>query len=207
YVVTSTADDAGSTCEADAACTLRQAITAANASGVPSTVDFDIAGSGVHTIQPQSELPDITGTTTIDGTSQPGFSGCANGPVIELDGTNVVGAGSRDGLVITGDDSTIRGLTINRFSFPGRGILVQGGGGGTMECNWIGTNNTGTAAAGNWVGISVFSPGNTIGGVGAAATRNVISGNGESGIRLQAPNTVIEGNYIGTDAAGQHALG
>ena len=46
---------------------LRQAITDANAAGGADTIDFNIVGSGVHTIVPASTLPLITGPVTIDG--------------------------------------------------------------------------------------------------------------------------------------------
>ena len=204
YVVTSTADTAGSTCDASTPCTLRQAITAANATAVSSEIDFDIPGTGVQTIQPSSQLPAITAPTRIDGTTQPGFTSCATGPMlIELNGS---ASGGADGLLITGGSSTVRGLAIDRFANPGSGIHLQGGTGNRIACNYIGTNPAGSAPAGNWVGVIADSAGNTIGATPVGAG-NVISGNGESGIRLQAPNNVVEGNYIGTDATGQHGLG
>ena len=51
---------------------LRQAVLDANAATTASTINFDIPGAGVHTIQPLTQLPDITGNITIDGYSQPG---------------------------------------------------------------------------------------------------------------------------------------
>src|SRR5262245_27768694 len=54
---------------------LRQAILDANAQanvGGPDRVEFNIPGSGVHTITPLSALPDITDPGTIDGYTQPG---------------------------------------------------------------------------------------------------------------------------------------
>ena len=53
---------------------LRQAILDANASAGADVIDFNIAGAGVHTITPTSELPPITDTATIDGYTQPGAS-------------------------------------------------------------------------------------------------------------------------------------
>jgi hypothetical protein len=53
------------------------------------------------------------------------------------------------------------------------------------------------------------APGNTIGGPLAAA-RNVISGNGSSGIQLLGPDAAgnrVEGNLIGTDINGAPVLG
>ncbi|HEY1380878.1 MAG TPA: right-handed parallel beta-helix repeat-containing protein, partial [Gemmataceae bacterium] len=79
--------------------------------------------------------------------------------------------------------------------------LVQG--------NYIGTDATGTADLGN-IGDGVLVQGysgNTVGGP-AAGAENVISGNGRDGIELSATGaTAVQGNLIGTDAAGTTALG
>ncbi len=180
---------------------LRQAIIDANANPGADTIVFNIPGGGIHTITlgGTTALPTITGNVLIDGWSQPGYSGT---PVIELNGNNAgtllkgltLGAGS--------DGSTIRGLIVNRFT--GTGIEISSSGSHTIQGNWIGLNNAGTAASANAVnGIYAWSSsGNLIGGT-TAAERNVISGNTRQGIYFDAVNTsVISGNYIGTDAAG-----
>src|SRR6185437_796051 len=77
-----------------------------------------------------------------------------------------------------------------------------------VEGNFIGTDVTGTHALGNGdkgVGIA-WDNGNTIGGTVAGAG-NVISGNGPAGIEVNANNTLIAGNYVGTDASGTIAIG
>jgi CSLREA domain-containing protein len=186
-------------------CTLREAINAANAHPATDTIDFNIPGGAPQTIRPLTPLPTITDPAVIDGTTQPGFVSCAAGPVIQLDGTSV-GGPVRDGFSVSAGSTTIRGFVINRFSFPGRAVYITGSGGNTVGCNYIGTNLAGTAASSNWVGVSVNSPNNAIGGAGAGA-RNVISGNQEIGIRLQANDNVVQGNYIGTNAAGNAGLG
>ena len=56
-------------------CTLREAINAANAGSGGDSISFNISGTGVHTINLSSALPTLNKTVTIDGTSQPGFSG------------------------------------------------------------------------------------------------------------------------------------
>ncbi len=53
---------------------LRQAILDSNSNPGPDTIDFNIPGSGVHTISPTSALPTITDPVLIDGYSQPGSS-------------------------------------------------------------------------------------------------------------------------------------
>ena len=69
----------------------------------------------------------------------------------------------------------------------------------------IGTNEAGTAALANTIeGIYVAQPGGTIGGTSAGAA-NVISGNGTYGLYIGAA-CLVEGNLIGTNAAGTAAL-
>src|SRR5205085_2492969 len=58
---------------------LRQAILDSNASpppppGTSNLIVFSISGSGVHTIMPATQLPDITQPLEIDGYTQPGAS-------------------------------------------------------------------------------------------------------------------------------------
>src|SRR5207245_2771692 len=87
---------------------LRQAILDANANAGADMIAFNISGAGAHTIIPASALPTITDPVTIDGTTQPGFSG---NPLIELNGSNAFG----NGFTINAGSSTVRGLIINRF--------------------------------------------------------------------------------------------
>ena len=111
---------------------------------------------------------------------------------------------SADGLTITAGGSTVRGLDIERFS--GSGIVLAGFGGDTVEGNYIGVDATGTIAQANGgAGVTVRSGNNTIGGT-APATRNVISSNTGYGIDISGKNTLVEGNYIGTNATGAAAL-
>jgi parallel beta-helix repeat protein len=180
---------------------LRQAILDANATAGTQTIAFNIPGSGVITITPLSALPTITDPVIIDGTTQPGFAGT---PIIELNGVN---AGSlSSGLVITAGNSRVRGLVINRFR---GGIDLTQNGSNVIEGNYIGTNATGSVAAGNvFIGISISggSNNNIIGGATAAA-RNLISGNGFEGIRIfNSSGNQVLGNFIGTNAAGTAAI-
>lgn len=212
YTVNSTGDTDADGC-GDAECTLREAITAANANAGVDTIAFNIPGAGPHTIQPTSQLPLITDAAIIDGYTEPGSSvnTLAQGTnavlMIELDGTN---AGAAGGLFIhTGGGVTIRGLVINRFGTDG--ILMHNTAtGSVIEGNFIGTNTAGTAAGPGSADEGVDldnSHGNTIGGTSPAA-RNLISGNGDNGIDLEqsAANNTIIGNLIGTDATGTGAV-
>lgn len=76
----------------------------------------------------------------------------------------------------------------------------------TIQGNYIGTDPTGTRAVGNRIGINAYVT-YIIGGT-AEGAGNVVSGN-ETGLHLIGYSTqnVIQGNYVGTDAAGMTALG
>src|SRR5205085_5156617 len=102
--------------------------------------------------------------------------------------------------------STVRGLVINRF---GNGIVILSSA-NTVAGNYVGLDPTGAIGLGNATGVEVEGASNTIGGT-TAADRNVISGNVFNGVRVFAtPGTVagnvIQGNYIGTSAAGTAAI-
>jgi CSLREA domain-containing protein len=89
--VTSSADDLTPN---DGAVSLREAITAVNASndlgdpditaqnpgtfGTSDAVHFNISGSGVHTISPASALPALIVPMIIDGYTQPGVRNSAH---------------------------------------------------------------------------------------------------------------------------------
>ncbi len=181
---------------------LRAAIDNSNLQIGTQTIDFAIAGAGVHTIQPATALPDVTDTVIIDGTTQ----GVSVTPLIELDGTNA-GAGAL-GLKIKTGGSTVKGLAINRFG--GAGIRLVNGNSNIVVGNLIGTNTAGTADLGNaGDGVQIVnSDNNTIGGL-TAADRNLISGNTRYGVSIDAASTgnVVEGNLIGTNLAGTGDLG
>lgn len=204
---------------------LRQAILDANAAPGADLIDFNIPGGGVHTISPTSALPAITGPVTIDGYSQPGASpnslALGNNAVqlIELNGST---AGQVNGLRLYGGNSTVRGLVINRFQI--NGIEVQSSA-NVIEGNFLGTDPTGTLDRGNgtFQGDNIYirpvggqpmgwehsADGNRIGGTTPAA-RNVIAGarNGFAGLHISVSSyNVVQGNYIGTNAAGTAAIG
>ena len=183
---------------------LRQAILDANNSPGSDNIDFNISGSGVHTISPLSALPQITAPVTIDGTSQPGYHPSNPVPIIELDGTS---AGSSAGLRFgTGSDgSVIRALIINRFQREG--IIINGSDNILIAGNYVGTNSAGSTAQGNNFGVELVfnSNGNTIGGTTAVA-RNIISGNGTNLVIGLSSDNLVQGNYIGINASGTGLL-
>lgn len=182
---------------------LRAALQAANSAAGAGVVTFNIAGSGVHVIQPLSPLPVLTAPVTIDGYSQPGAAantsaGGENATIsVALDGAN---AGPlAEGLVLSGGHSLVRGLAV--YHFGGNGIVLIGGDGNTLSGNFIGTDATGAAAPNGRNGVLLNnSLENVIGGT-VAGERNLISANAGSGIGITGNYTgaeTIAGNFIGS---------
>lgn len=189
-------------------CTLRAAVEQANAIVGADTINFNLPGGGVKTIRPTSSPLTIVDTVTIDGYSQPGSAVATNTApanlLIALDGDDTLDIG----LVIAASNSKVKGLAI--YSFTDTGIEIAAGG-ARIEGNHVGTDAAGTLDLGNgFYGIRMVSaPNGIIGGLNSAS-RNVISGNDYTGILIGgsgASNNQIQGNYIGTNAAGTAALG
>jgi hypothetical protein len=103
-----------------------------------------------------------------------------------------------DGLLLTASNNTIRGLVINRFT--DNGLEFFGSNNNRIECNFSGTNVTGTAALSNGDdGVLIFNgSNNTIGGTTAGA-RNLFSGNNDHGIGIRG--SASTGNIYGASSA------
>ena len=110
-----------------------------------------------------------------------------------------------DGTIIGGDHTAGLGNVISGNITHGiyladssTSVMVQG--------NWIGTNAAGDGIIGNGfdgVRIEGGASGNTIGGDRTANLGNVISGNTQVGVHINSgDNNVVQGNWIGTNAAG-----
>ncbi|MGY8871988.1 MAG: LamG-like jellyroll fold domain-containing protein, partial [Pseudomonadales bacterium] len=184
----------------DAAISLREAIIAANNTSGTDTINFNIAGTGTHTISLTSALPAITEAVIINGTTETDFSGT---PLIAIDGSS---AGVVNGLWLQAgsDGSTIRGLQI--LNAGNDGITIDSSN-NLIAGNYIGTD--GIADLGStYDGIRISGSNNIIGGT-TASDRNVIAGNNDDGIQLQstATGTIIAGNYIGVNASGLASIG
>src|SRR5512140_1599788 len=220
--VNSTADVAAN----DGACTLREAILAANtntASGAAAgecaagaagldTIVFALPGAGVQTITTLLRLPAITEPVFINGYSQPLSSpntlavGDNAVILVEIDANNLAG----DALTInaTAPNSVIQGLAIRRAG--GAGLVTVLGDNSKVQGNFLGTNAAGTAVGpGSSYGVFVGAVNVLVGGT-APSERNVISGN-SANINVQSPtgvaaSAVIQGNYLGTNASGTAAL-
>jgi hypothetical protein len=160
---------------------------------------------------------------TIDGIIASFDYSADEGPNNLLIQGNLIGTDATGELPLGNGNSAVAleggvGITIGGTS-PGAGNVLSGNSyagiadfspasGVVIEGNLIGTDESGTKALGNSVdGIQVDNgSGATIGGLTAGA-RNVISGNGQSGIELDSSDNLVEGNFIGTDVSGTNALG
>ena len=181
----------------DGSGSLREAITLANATAGADTITFNIPGAGVKVINLVAPLPEVTDTVVINAATQPGYSGT---PLIELNGSN---AGFASGLVISAGNSTVRGLAIG--SFQSSGIVLRSCNNNLIQGNYIGIDATGTERRQINTGLLLSNSSNNIIGGTSAAARNVISGNNK-GIEIFGAGNTIQGNFIGTNAAGTAAI-
>ncbi len=200
--------------------------TAANAFGTKDTIDFNISGGGVQTIEPASPLPTLTTAVTIDGYSQPGASAATANTLatieIEIDGENAGTSSTSVGLRVEGANVTIDGLAVNRFWSDGIVLvgsdamddLVWGNYLGVSPSSGTGAGNPNVGNGGSGVVIANGPSNDTIGGT-SAADRNILSGNSFYGVDITGAGVggqglnqddVVEGNYIGTDASGTIAI-
>ncbi len=87
------------------------------------------------------------------------------------------------------------------------GIKINGGDGINIYGNYIGIDSSGVQAANGQDGISISNTAsNVIIGGETAGHRNIISGNTNHGLKIQADGTQISGNYIGTNLTGDAAI-
>jgi hypothetical protein len=184
--------------------------------GDPATITLGCGGA----------LPILnTGDDTVDGSAagvivEGGGTDMFTCFVITSDSNTIKGLGIKD---CTFGVDIREGAQNNAVggSGPGEGNVISGNrhgveirGDGTdhnsVKGNFIGTNAAGDTAVGNHFGVMISgdAQNNTIGG-STEAERNVISGNLSDGVRITGDGTdhnSIEGNYIGTNAAGDAAL-
>jgi titin len=218
---TITVTGTGNSIAVDGAVTLAEAIASINAGsntnadviasgsyGTNDTIAFAISGAGVHTILVDSSLV-LNKPAKIDGYTQPGASantlGSGHGSNAKLQIELSIQAGG--GFALFGGSSIVQGLVVN-----GNGILLRNFGGNTIAGNFIGTDAAGSVATAQSssavtnVYIDWSSPNNTIGG-NTPAARNLISGAAQAqGILVGSPGNVIQGNLVGTNAAGNAAI-
>jgi hypothetical protein len=181
---------------------LRAAILAANADASPGSDVIKFSVSGAITLT--SDLPAITNTVQIDGTSAPSF--VAGGPpVVELNFNGHAGLTFSTGS----SGSSLLGLALGNAA--GNGVTLNSSN-ITLDGNYIGLHANGTAFgnAGDGIYVSSLSSNNNIGinPTGASGVvSNVISGNGGNGIAFHgSTGNVVVDNRIGTSTDGSAAF-
>jgi hypothetical protein len=144
------------------------------------------------------------------------------GCFLGADPTGESAALNQNGVEIDNSSNTIGGPNVgdrnviseNAPVGPGGGVYVPDKAhnplgliptGNVIENNLIGLDAAGNKALGKGMGVEDHGSGDTYGGT-SAGMGNVISGNSYGGIRCYA-SINIEGNEIGTNAAGDAALG
>jgi titin len=155
------------------------------------------AAQGVQVLGAATTGTSITGNyigtnaagTAAVGNGDDGIATTSSAPAITVGGTT-----SGAGNVISGntDDGVFISTTATSSVFLG---------------NYVGTNAAGTAAVANG-GDGIHAQAQvTVGGT-ASGSRNIISGNTANGLYLDstADSSVVQGNYVGTNAAGTAAI-
>ncbi|MEZ5464538.1 MAG: right-handed parallel beta-helix repeat-containing protein [Lysobacteraceae bacterium] len=202
FTVTSTANSGAGT--------LRQAIIDANVAPDADTINFNIAGAGVHDIALSSALPDIIHPLTINGYSQPGSAANSNpyssNAVILIDihpATPFAFSGLQ--FLFNSTSSKVSGIALNRFGPSQLSFLSD-------DCRLTGSfiglaadgTTSFTGAPGTSNGVVVQGDDCEIGG-NTFATRNVVSGNISTGIYVASDNVLIQNNLVGTSSSGGSA--
>lgn len=207
-------------------CSLRGAITAANATPDSDRIEFDIpdtdasyqASTAHWRIDVASALPLIEQSVEIDGYTQPGAventvtpdAGGSNAILkIELQNVSV---NPLDGLSSGNNFNALivlRGLAIHHFANQ---IAYFSSAPNRVEGCFLGTDISGALAAnaGNHSqnGIRLLGNGNYVIGGTSAAARNLISGLYNGIVSYQTLSSVrIEGNLIGSDVSGTVSIG
>jgi hypothetical protein len=212
---------------------LRAAIDSANNHAGRDTIEFYISGTGVKTISPLTQLPNLMDPSGvfINGLTQSGASMGVNPPAtltlkVEINGAN---AGNCYGIFVDCDNNRIQGLIINNFALDG--ISVEAGpvlNTSNNEICWniIGLDSIGSMPIGNcynptglWAGVRIYNvpaDGGTSVATDNHIEENLISGNSPFGdgvqiVGPQVPGDVfgnfVERNFIGTDINGMMDLG
>ncbi|HZQ66186.1 MAG TPA: hypothetical protein VFA66_13275 [Gaiellaceae bacterium] len=170
------------------------------------------AASGARNLISGNDAPNAT-AVRLTGAGTTGNA--VEGNFIGTDAAGGAALPNRTGVLIEGgaDDNTIGGPGSHaRNVISGNlldGVDVEASG-NVISANYIGTNAAGTAAVPNQlsgVGIRSGANDNTIGGT-ASGTRNVISGNKQDAVCICGPSSgnLVEGDYIGVNAAGDGAV-
>jgi hypothetical protein len=149
-----------------------------------------ISGSVTRGVEIQGNNTSVQGNKI--GTDAGGTADLGNGS----EGVYVVGTAAN--IVIGGASVAARNVVSGNGGYGIR--LASNGTNVSVQGNYVGTDATGSSDLGNSLsGVLV--------GVGFKSIfQNVISGNDQEGVHLTASNNFVQGNFIGTNAAGTAAL-
>jgi len=180
------------------------------------------AGFGANGLRVTAGNSTIT-SLVVRGFQASFFGGGGSGIVLETGGGNFLGdtdavGNTGAGVLVLNSSSNTVGPSVlgglrNVISGNGTGIRIEGNSSqNTVIGNRIGTDITGTVDMGNSLDGVIVSggTGNRIGGADIHVFfENVISGNGGNGVTITgtATGTLVRGNKIGTNAAGNVDLG
>lgn len=198
-------------------CSLRRAIVQARAlapAARPALIQFNLPEDAAEGWDATLDLWHLTilaptdtyvfrdltgGQITIDGTTQPG--GRTTGPKIILVGPSTLKRGIN---ISSGEGYLIRGLGFQNFSV----MLTLSGLNSTLEQNWFGLNDEGTAPA--WRNEDDHSQGSGTGGVDltSVATGDIIQNNVFLGLignaaTIRGDGNLFDGNFVGTNGEGE----
>lgn len=207
-----------------------QAITVTSGSGVTIWANFHYTDSIVYSADSNTVLGNYIGTD-INGATVPligtdiytlthsGNTG-AGVRIVGGQANTVGGTDPEDRNILSGNE--LDGVRIEAVAFDDPPTLTRAANDNVVQGNYIGTDVTGIADLGNVnagvhiCGLVDDADNNLIGGTtdttpggNCTGACNTISGNGASGVMIlggQASDNTVQGNYIGTNRAGDTAI-
>jgi hypothetical protein len=225
--VDTTSDLASDNCGPGNACSLRGAMIAANATPASDVIAFNIPESDpgfqsatghwrISIAEPGPLLPSTGPSVVIDGYSQPGAVANTNTPTqgglngtlkIEVRGASPSGNANYAFQLDSDQPSVLRGLAISNYREAQ--VYLRGAGAHRIEGCYLGTDITGNSAQLVSNGVSLSGSGPYVVGGTLPGERNLLSGlNFAFLTNGTAANAVrIQGNLIGTNAAGTAVIG
>jgi hypothetical protein len=156
------------------------------------------AGSGIFVYKGSGNNKIVGNWIGVDKTSTLASPNKGHGIICQSKNNTIGGTSAADRNVISGNKNA------------GVFFYLADGSNNKVVGNYVGTDYTGNKAIKNHNGVQINGANNiTVGGT-TAGSRNVISGNEHDGglmVTTGSRNNLVQGNYIGTNAAGTGALG
>ena len=222
-----TAADTAPPCKASAF-SLRCAIAQANTDGSGDSIVFNIPAASnscfgtppVCRIGLSRSLPVLTAShTTINGYTQPGAVpnshalSSGDNAILTIAIANPTLTKGFDALDVSGSNNTIEGLDFTGFLINlstqagGNALFLESGSNNNLIAgNFFGVGTDGNSVGPNTNGVQVEGNSNLIGGT-TPGSANVISGSYWRDVELEGDLNIVEGNLVGTNAAGTKAAG